>query len=217
MLSIGSRLGGTTYVDHKFVSILIGTATVLVTALVAERLGGRRAALVAGVLAAVYPNLWLIDSLLFPEGLFALLTTSCILIAYQWRDRPAWWRAALLGATIGLAALTRGEGLLLVPLLAVPWMLGNRDLAVAARWRHLVLAGGACLVVLAPWTIRNAATFDVFVPLSTNGNEVIMYANCDDTYSGRLLGFWSFDCQERYRAEFGEATRRRGGEGRLLA
>ena len=41
VLSIGSRLGGITYVDHKFVSILVGTATVLLTALVAERLGGR--------------------------------------------------------------------------------------------------------------------------------------------------------------------------------
>ena len=44
----------------------------------------------------------------------------------------------------------------------------------------------------------------MFVPLSTNGNELIMYANCDDTYSGRLIGFWSFACQERHRDEFGE-------------
>ena len=88
VLSLSSRLGGTTYVDHKFVSILIGTAVVLVTALVAEHVGGRRAAIAAGALAAVYPNLWLIDSLLFPEGLFTLLTTSCVLVAYRWRDRP---------------------------------------------------------------------------------------------------------------------------------
>ena len=126
VLSFSSRFGGATYVDHKFVSILIGTATVLVTALVAARLAGRRAAIVAGVLAAVYPNLWLIDSLMFPEGLFALLTTLCILVAYQWRDRPIWGRAALLGALIGLAGLTRGEGLLLGPLLVVPWFLGHR-------------------------------------------------------------------------------------------
>ncbi len=31
-----------------------------------------------------------------------------------------------------------------------------------------------------------------------------MYANCDEVYNGRLIGFWSFDCQERYRAEFGD-------------
>jgi 4-amino-4-deoxy-L-arabinose transferase-like glycosyltransferase len=185
-------------------SILIGTATVLVTALVAGRLAGRGAAIVAGLLAAAYPNLWLIDSLLFPEGLAALLATLCILVAYRWRDRPTWVAAAVLGALIGLAGLTRGEGLLLGVLLAVPWMLGNRDLRLATRWRHLVLSGAACLVVLAPWTIRNLTTYEVFVPISTNSNELIMYANCSDTYAGRFLGFWSFACQERYRAEFGE-------------
>jgi 4-amino-4-deoxy-L-arabinose transferase-like glycosyltransferase len=206
VLSFSSRLGGTTYVDHKFLSILIGTATVLVTALVAGRLAGRRGAIIAGAVAAVYPNLWLIDSLLFPEGLFALLTTLCVLVAYQWRDRPGWSRAAVLGALIGLAGLTRGEGLLLGLLLAVPWMLGHRGISRAARWRQLLVTGAACLLVLAPWTIRNLTTFDVFVPISTNSNELVMYANCSDTYSGRLLGFWSFDCQQRYRAEHGEPS-----------
>ncbi len=61
------------------------------------------AAIVAGLLAATYPNLWLIDSLLFPEGLAALLATLCILVAYRWRDRPTWVAAAVLGALIGLA------------------------------------------------------------------------------------------------------------------
>ena len=110
----------------------------------------------------------------------------------------------MLGALIGLAGLTRGEGLLLGLLLAVPWILGHRALSLATRWRQLLVSGAACLVVLAPWTIRNLTTFDVFVPISTNSNELIMYANCPDTYSGRLLGFWSFDCQVRYRAEHGE-------------
>ena len=204
VLSVSSRLGGTTYVDHKFVSILIGTATVLLTALVARRLAGDTAAVVAGGLAAVYPNLWLIDSLLFPEGLFAMLTTACVLLAYQWRDRPTWTRAAGLGVLIGLAGLTRGEGLLLGVLLAAPWILGHRDIPWASRWRQLLLAGAACVAVLVPWTVRNVTTFEPFVPLSTNSNELIMYANCEDTYSGRLLGFWSFACQERHRAEFGE-------------
>ena len=204
VLSLSSRMGGTTYVDHKFVSILIGSAVVLMTALVAERVGGRRAAIAAGALAAVYPNLWLIDSLLFPEGLYALLTTTCVLAAYRWRDRPTLVRAALIGGLIGLAALTRGEGILLGIILAMPWMLRHRQLSLPERWRHLAVAGATCLLVLAPWMIRNARTFEEFVPLSTNGSELIVYANCDEVYHGRLIGFWSFRCQERYRTEFGD-------------
>ena len=68
-----------TYFDHKMVSVLIGDGNVLVIGLVTRRLAGSTAALVAAVLAAFYPNLWVIDTVLFPEGLFALLTTLVIL------------------------------------------------------------------------------------------------------------------------------------------
>ncbi len=218
VLSISSRLGGTTYVDHKFVSILIGSATVLVTALVAERLGGRRAAIAAGALAAVYPNLWLIDSLLFPEGLFALLTTGCVLVAYRWRDRPTLvTRRAHRRAdrTVGPDPRRRASSWAII--LAMPWMLRHRQLSLRDRWRHLVVAGATCLLVLAPWTIRNLRTFEEFVPLSTNGNELIVYANCDEVYNGRLIGFWSFDCQEQYRDRVRRSGGRRVAGGGVLA
>ena len=54
----------------------------------AARLGGKAVGLAAQSFAAVYPNLWLIDSLLYPEGLMALLVTVTMILAYRWRDRP---------------------------------------------------------------------------------------------------------------------------------
>jgi 4-amino-4-deoxy-L-arabinose transferase-like glycosyltransferase len=140
----------------------------------------------------------------YPEGLFTLLTTSVIVLAYRWRDRPHLGVAAAIGVVIGLAALTRGEGLLLGPLLAMPWMLRHRPLTLARRWQHLVLAGLACVLVIAPWTARNLTSFNVAVPLSTNGNELFVYANCDTVYSGPNIGHWDFFCQERLRATLGE-------------
>jgi len=204
VLAVSSRLGGTSWVDHKVLSLLIGAATVLVVGLVGRRLAGPVAGLVAAGLAAVYPNLWLIDGLVYPEGLFALITTTVIAVAYRWRDRPRRSVAVALGALIGMAALTRGEGLLLGPLLAVPWMLRHRVLALRERWTQLVVAGLACVVVIAPWTVRNLTTFEVFVPLSTNGNELLVYANCDTVYRGANIGYWDFRCQERLRAISGE-------------
>ncbi len=203
-LSFFARLGGTTYVDNKLASCLVGAAVVLVAILIARRLAGPWTGLVAGVLAAVYPNLWVIDGVLFPEGLFVLLCGLAILAAYRWRDHHRWAAAVALGAFIGLATLTRGEGLFLVVLLAAPWMLLDRSLALGRRLAHLVAAGAACLAVLAPWMVHNLRNFEVFVPLSTNGNELLVYANCDETYNGKFLGFWLFDCQEQIRAEEGE-------------
>ncbi|HEY7626643.1 MAG TPA: glycosyltransferase family 39 protein [Ilumatobacteraceae bacterium] len=204
VLSISSRFGGTAYFDHKMMSILIGTALVLAVSVLGRRLGGPLVGLTAAAIAAVYPNLWLIDSLLFPEGLMALLVTVTMIAAYRWRDRPRLGTAALLGAVIALAALARGEGILLLPLLVVPWIMLTRAIARKARLLHLGVAAVACLAVLAPWMIRNAATFEKFVPLSTNGNEVMVYANCATAYDGQFVGYWDYQCQQKIREERGD-------------
>lgn len=203
VLSFSSRFGGSTYVDHKILSLLIGTAVVVVTMLVAKRVApperSEAIALIAGGLAAVYPNLWLVDGVLFPEGLMALCTLLVVLFAYRWRERPAVVWALAMGAFTALAALTRGEGLLLSVLVITPWILLRRELPWRRRIFQLGAAAVACILVLAPWTLRNLRSFDDFVPLSTNGNELFVYANCDDTYSGSFLGFWQWDCQQRLR------------------
>ena len=204
VLSFFSRLGGTTYVDHRMVASLLGTLVVLGVVLVGRHLAGRSVAIIAGIIASFYPNLWLIDGVLFPEGLMAALVTFTILAAYKWNDRPRWQLAAGLGALVGLTALTRGEGIFLMALLVLPLMVRKRSLVTKERVKQFGIACAACLVVLAPWMIRNVATFEEFVPLSTNGSEVVVYANCDTTYSGKFLGFWDFGCEERIRERDGE-------------
>ena len=204
VLSISSRLGGTTYFDHKMLSCIIGAALVLVVGLLATQLAGPAAGVIAAVFAAAYPNLWIIDGVLFPEGLTALLTTSALLVGYRWRQRPRLATAIGTGTLLGLAVLTRGEAISLLILFVAPFMLLHRQLGLRTRIRHMRAAGLACIVVLVPWTVRNLSVFTEFVPLSTNSNDLLTYANCDETYSGKFLGFWLYDCQEQIRKEVGE-------------
>ncbi|MFM2182591.1 MAG: hypothetical protein RJB61_885, partial [Actinomycetota bacterium] len=213
VLSLSSRLGGTGYLDHKMTSVLIGSITVALVGVLArmiwERLPAERrgsvppgvAGVAAAVLAAVNPSLWLVDGLLFPEGLMALLVTLVMICSYRWMSAPLVRWAAALGALVGLTALARGEGLLLAPLLITPLILLRRELSLRSRIRQLGAAALACCAVLAPWTARNLITFDEFVPLSTNGNEVMVYSNCASAYSGKFAGWWDFQCQETLRRQ----------------
>jgi 4-amino-4-deoxy-L-arabinose transferase-like glycosyltransferase len=204
-LALFSRLGGVSYVDHQWASVLFGLPQIVFAVLLAHMLAGRRAALLTGAVCIVYPNLWLTDGSLFVEGLAAGFTTAATWTLYRWIQRP---RASVIVATgvlIGLAALTRGEALLLIPLFFGAVVLLLRSVGWRMRWTHALWGTIAAVVTLAPWMIYNAPRFNVFVPLSTNSNEVLFYANCDDVYSGSFIGFWSFDCQTRHRAEFGEA------------
>ena len=107
-----------------------------------------------------------------------------ILVAYRWNDRPRYVLASCSARSSASTALTRGEGVFLMVLLVLPLMLRQRELAMRDRWKQVLVTGVACLAVLAPWMVRNLVTFEEFVPLSTNGNEVLVYANCDDAYYG---------------------------------
>lgn len=210
VLSISSRLGGSTYFDHKVLSILIGTAVVALSMLLAYRVAPAHlrtaAVLISGILAAAYPNLWLVDSVLFPEGLMALFTLGIVVACYKWWTTPCLRTAVLIGCLLAASALTRGEGLLLAVLLVAPLFLSARKISLKRRVLQLMAAGMATVILLAPWTIRNARSFETFVPLSTNGNELFVYANCPPVYEGKFLGFWLFQCQEDLRAETGEPS-----------
>lgn len=203
VLSVWSRLGGTTYFDHQLVSVLLGIPQVVFGVLLAHIVAGRRAAIVAAVLLLAYPNIWVTDGSMWVEGMMAGLTTAATWLMYRWRRTPRLSTVAGAGALIAVAALTRGEAVLMTVLLVLP-MVATSELSRKVQFRHLAVCAATFIAVIAPWMIYNATRFDVFVPLSTNSNEVIYYANCSDSYYGSKIGFWSFACQERHRVEFGD-------------
>jgi hypothetical protein len=138
------------------------------------------------LVAALYPLLVAADGAPMSESLYGLLIAACLLAALALRERRTVALAAGLGALIGLAALTRSEALLLIVLLGVPltWR----------SWRAALALVAACVVVLAPWTIRNFSAFDRLTLISHNDSTVLAGANCPATYRGPELGGWRFEC-----------------------
>jgi 4-amino-4-deoxy-L-arabinose transferase-like glycosyltransferase len=171
-----------------------GGATVALTGLVGRRIAGDGVGLLAAALAAVSPLLLAADGSLMSETLFvplALATLLCALAAV--RTQRIWpWIAA--GACAGLAALTRAEGVLLVPFVVLP---------VAWRaWRHsaprvllaTAVAGATLVLVVAPWIVRNAQRVDEPTIANVSSTTAIAGANCRQTYGGDALGSWDFVC-----------------------
>ena len=107
----------------------LGAATVPLLYLVALRSFGRPAAKLAGVLLALMPGQILVAEGILAETLYAFVLVGFFALLVTLPDRR--WAAALLGAAVGVAALTRGEGLLLLVVpIAVWWgSLPRRELA----------------------------------------------------------------------------------------
>jgi 4-amino-4-deoxy-L-arabinose transferase-like glycosyltransferase len=180
VLALPSWLGLDSYAAHRVVSCLLGAAAVVLIGLLGKRVGGPRIGLLSAAIAAVYPALWMLDSSLRSESLYLPLIALVLLLAYRLHDEPGWRRAAALGAAIGLAALTRSEALLLVPLL-IPWRRPKPALAVVA----------AFFVVVSPWLVRNWITFDRPTGISTNEGGLFAGANCHSAYYTPLIGTWA--------------------------
>jgi 4-amino-4-deoxy-L-arabinose transferase-like glycosyltransferase len=182
---------------QRLQTAVLGSIAVILMALLGRALVGERVGLVAASLTAVYANVWINDGLVMSESLAFLLTAAITLLVVHWWRRPSVSVAVGVGALAGLAALTRPELLLLVPVagvvvpLVAPWcsQVGwRRALAMAG------LAVAAAGVVVGPWVLWNQARFDGPALLSTNDGLTIAGANCDTTYFGRDLGGWDIWC-----------------------
>src|SRR4051794_13498164 len=155
---------------------LISTLVVVLTGLVAFQVWGRRVALVATGIAAVYLPLVAVGLTLLADPLFVVLVLAALSAALRARvaDRPAvaarWALAA--GALAGLGWLTRSNGyVVLLPLALLVW-------TSRPWWRARSLALPALLVasavlVIAPWTVRNALVLHAFVPVSDNAGYTL--------------------------------------------
>ena len=155
------------------------------------------AGLIAAGCVAVYPALVEYQGMLMSEPLAATLLSGAVLALFWARDPSGGWREGggsrtyispagpppsrqapparwlVPGVLLGALALVRPE------YLGVAVLLGALVFAAEARgdWRTglaqaLVLIAGVVLVV-APWTIRNAVALDRAVPISTGGGQVL--------------------------------------------
>ena len=179
--------------DHLFgqrlIMCAVGAAAIVVIGLLARKLAGPAVGVVAAVIAAVHPGLWINDGLVMAESLTVLGVAGALYWAARYREAPSARLAIGLGVWIAFAALARAESLLLVPLVVVPLMWvshpGWRD-----RVGRTVVTGVAAVVVLAPWVVPNLVRFEEPVVMSHGDGLVLVGANNDAVYSGGGLGFW---------------------------
>ena len=155
--------------------------TILSTSALARQIGlTNRSALITAVILACWPGAiagfgmaateWL-SLALFTAGFWAFLKSQCMETSPGARTGFA----ILVGLMTGVGVLVR-PSLLFVPLIWIMYSLSSRQ-----NFSRSLIATTIALVVtvmvIAPWTVRNAVVLDAFVPVSTNGGSVFYRAN----------------------------------------
>ena len=98
----------------RIVQAILGSFTAVLILLIARKVYGRRAGLIAGLLAAAYGPLILIEVSILGEGLLLLLLTLTVWISTA--EPPTRARSIVAGLAFGFAAVVRPTALVLAPI-----------------------------------------------------------------------------------------------------
>jgi len=192
---------GSEEVAGRLISLASGIALVGVVYLTAGRLFDRRAAVVAGLMAACHPLLIATSVTVYSELLFMLLAFGGAYFALEAPIGPSIAAAAAAGTLFGLAYLTRPEGILYA--ITFSSLLVARALwSGAFLWKFVGRAAvllAACAFVAAPYVAH----------ISSLAGEFRLHGKFANAINARLALGLSYDEANRGLVEIEEPSGRR--------
>jgi 4-amino-4-deoxy-L-arabinose transferase-like glycosyltransferase len=190
-LALWSAIGLDGVTAHRLASSVLGTATIVLIGLLARRLTGNAAGLIAAGIAAVYPGMWINDGMVLSETMAVFMTALALTAAYAFWRSPTMRRAAVLGLVCGFTALSRTELVLLFPLVVIPLALLVKDVDWGRRFRLAIVACALGAVVLGPWVIFNYTRFEEPTTVTSGTGSALSAASCDEVFYGTLIGYYA--------------------------
>lgn len=183
LTSLLYRLVGHQYFAGILLQCVAGALVPLLVAALGGALFGPRVGRSSGWLAAIHPLLVFFSGHLLTESMFCVTLLLALLLSVDWVRTPMAGRALGAGLAWGIASLTRPTALLL-PLVVAFWAWGPLGLTVGgrARIRQLALLLLGLVIVVGPWTLRNAIALHAFVPVTTGAGGALMVANNPATW-----------------------------------
>lgn len=196
-LTLANWVGLTTFREHSIVFALLFLGTVALVGCAIRWTASPRAALLAALLTACSPYLFVNPSANLAENLVLFMIALLLFALFRYLAKPTRLGALAIGAAAAACALSRSELALVTVTVVAPTIW----LCVKTSWRQrvavLALAGLGFTVVTGPWLYRNQTTFQKSVWFSDQFGITLLDANCPMTYSGHYAGWWWHACGER--------------------
>jgi 4-amino-4-deoxy-L-arabinose transferase-like glycosyltransferase len=154
--------------------VAVGTASVALAYLIGRALFGARAGLAGAAIVAVFPNLvYQVTSVqLETMYIFWCLAALAIVVTHDWSTGPPTTRRLVaFGLVLGVSVVIRPFSIWFVAALFAGVVVAGFGWGRALRTCAVPVA--VVLVMMIPWTVRNAIRLDAFVPTSTNTGDTL--------------------------------------------
>jgi 4-amino-4-deoxy-L-arabinose transferase-like glycosyltransferase len=156
---------------------ILGSATCAVLASASNHLAGRRAAWMAGIISACYPEFVFWTGYVTTETLYVLVIALSLLSLARLIEEPTRSRGLVVGVVLGAAVLVRPIALELAGVLAIYGI-------ARPRWRvAAATAVATTALLLAPWVIRNELVMHTPV-ITTETGETLYQGDSSGTDAG---------------------------------
>lgn len=188
LTSLLYRVAGHQYFAAILLQCVFGAFVPLLTALLAGAMFGGTVARWSGWITAVHPLLVFFSGYLLTETLFAATLLLALWLSVEWLKTPRAGRALGAGIAFGIATLTRPTALT-VPLVVALWAWRPLGLTVGSRdrVRQLAVLLLGLVIVVAPWTARNALVLGAFVPVTSVSGITLLDSNNRRTWDEPAL------------------------------
>lgn len=194
MAGLSLIFGPSDYFARLFLS-LIGSGTCVLVYLFARDLFNQRIGIIAGVAAAIYPELYIYDGWLYTESLYIFLLFAVCYTLFR-IQRAGTGKIGLwlwCGALLGLLSLTRPNGIIVIGIV-IAWaivMIWLKVLKPRPANTGFIAAALLACVLIAPWTVRNYLDSHSFIPVATGDGTVLLGAyNNQILTNPNYLGTW---------------------------
>ena len=170
-----SVFGQSILTARLFNVILSSVSTVLIYG-IGRELGGRRAGIAAALLHILCGLFLFYDGILGKEPLGILLVSAALYAALAAGKSPSARGALLAGLCLGLAALTRANLLLFLPVFCA-WLVFASKGPVTRRLIPAVFYAAGFFAAVSPASIHNYLAEGDFVLLTSQGGQNFYYGN----------------------------------------
>lgn len=160
---------------------LVGSGTCVITYLLARDIFNKRTGLIVGIIAALYPGLFIYDGWLYSESVYTFFTMGFAYSLFRLQRTPRIGSATSCAISVVCASLTRPNGISLLVLVLI-WagvMLRTRILSWYKVTQIVLVITCLTCMLIAPWTIRNYEVDHQFTLIATGMGTVLAGAYND--------------------------------------